>query len=96
LAYPVKEVALAITGILLVIYDGNYYDAALLAINAATRATVEDETVNLRDLVFEVTQFITKAELKRNRCLSKTRKTWVTSERGPRTAAYSSAPVAPG
>ena len=63
MAYPVKEVALAITGILLVVYDGDDYDAALLAIDAATRVTVEDETVNLRDLVFEVTQFITKAEL---------------------------------
>ena len=63
LAYPVKEVALAITGILLVVYDGDDYDAALLAIDAVTRVTVEDETVNLRDLVFEVTQFITKAEL---------------------------------
>jgi hypothetical protein len=47
----------------LVVYDGDDYDAALLAIDAATRVTVEDETVNLRDLVFEVTQFITKAEL---------------------------------
>jgi len=46
-----------------VVYDGDDYDAALLAIDAATRVTVEDETVNLRDLVFEVTQFITKAEL---------------------------------
>lgn len=47
----------------MVVYDGDDYDAALLAIDAATRVTVEDETVNLRDLVFEVTQFITKAEL---------------------------------
>jgi hypothetical protein len=42
LAYPVKEVALAITGIFLVVYDGDDYDAALLAIDAATRVTVED------------------------------------------------------
>jgi hypothetical protein len=64
LPYPAKEVALAITGILLVVYDGDDYDAALLAIGAATRVAVEDDMVNLRDLVFEVTQFITKAELR--------------------------------
>lgn len=69
IAYPVKEVALAITGILLVVYDGGDYGVALLAIDAATIVTVEGEMMNLRALVFEVTQFITEVELHENSVL---------------------------
>ena len=63
IAYPVKEVALATIVVLLQIYDGKECDAALLAIDTATMVTVEGEVVNLHELVSEITQFITEAEL---------------------------------
>jgi uncharacterized membrane protein YgcG len=55
--------------VLIAVYDGEDQEDAVMKIGAAETVVVEGESMNLRDLVAEVTQFTTEEELHENSVL---------------------------